>query len=472
MSEMRPVVLALVLCLFPAGALAQPRSIQETALLTRPAVVLVVVEMTAHVRLDCGSGRETDVTPLPSRQTGTGWFVAADGWVVTNASTVDIALRSHGWLRDQQVERAVHATCVPAELAASGTESANPRLLEETTRRLVAAVGRRARVTLERRVIVVMANGARLAATVAKPVPPVTDAQLTTYDLALLKVTIADAPVLPLRDSAGLKLGDVVHVVGHPEVVLTHELLDRSARQEATVTSGAVSGFQQDRAGNRLIQTDAPGWSSSGGPAVDHRGRVVGVLAFVGTAGADAGEFVQGFNFLVPMSAVRDFLAGTPVDLRMPSRFNTAWRGGLDAFFGGRHPEAALRFAEAERLLPGLPDVARITEENERLRQTMTTRRLAWVAGALIVGVTGAIAVASVVMGRRARNRFRIRPAAVALLLESGAPPLIIDARDDTTYVRSPVRLPTAVHISPTDLEAGLSSLPLEPGRAVVAYCS
>jgi S1-C subfamily serine protease len=468
---MRTLVGALVLCLTSLVATAQP-SIQETLLLIRPAVVLVVTEVGSHVRLDCGSGRKIDVTPQPFRETGTGWFVAADGSVVTSASTVDAAVRSPGWLRDQQLERAVRSACLPTFPSAVGAElSQDPQLVEETTRALVSAARRTARVTLEPSVTIVLANGTRLPATIAKPALAEAGAP-AVQDLALLRVVIPNAPVLPLGDSTRLKLGDPIRVVAYPAVVLGHELLDRSAPPEPSVTTGAVSGFRQDRTGRALIQTDAPAWGSSGGPAVDAQGRVVGMLAFTGTPDADTSEIAQGFNFLVPVADVRDFLAGTAVEVRTPSRFNTAWRAGLEAFFAGRHSDATRHFTEVERLLPGLPDVARVMAENERLRETTTSTRRIWFTGGVIAGLTGAIAVAITAKIRRARNRFRIRPAAVAALLESEAPPLIIDARDDATYARSPVRLPRAVHISPDDLETGVTSLAIEPDRPVVAYCS
>jgi S1-C subfamily serine protease len=455
----------LVLCLSPFAAFAQQPSIQETLLLVRPAVVLVVTEVTSRVRVDCGSGRRIDVTPTPFRETGTGWFVAADGSIITNASTVAVALATPGWLRDHQLARAIRSACLPA-----GGAEMPQTLIEETTRRLMSAARSGARVTLKPSITIVLANGARLPATIVKSASAAV-AEPTAQDLALLRVRLANTPVLPLGDSSSLKLGDPVRIVGYPAVVLAHELLDRSARPEPSVTSGAVSGFREDRTGRAIIQTDAPAWGTSGGPAVDNRGRAVGMLAFIGMTDTDASEVVQGFNFLVPVAAVRDFLRAAAVDLETPSQFNNAWGAGLRAFFAGRHTEAARQFGETERLLPGLPDVGRVTEENERLRERSTKRRL-WTGSAVIVGVVGALAIAMAVLARRARNRFRVRPAEVAALLESGASPLIIDARDDATYARSPVRLPHAVHISPGDLEGGVTALPVEPGRAVVAYCS
>src|SRR5207249_8739627 len=62
--------------------------------------------------------------------------------------------------------------------------------------------------------------------------------------------------------------------------------------------------------------------------------------------------FVQGFNFVIPAQAVKDFLAGTEVKLGEPSRFNRAWQAGLSDFFAGNHSRAGSALAEANRLMP------------------------------------------------------------------------------------------------------------------------
>ena len=65
---------------------------------------------------------------------------------------------------------------------------------------------------------------------------------------------------------------------------------------------------------NPVIQTDASAaFGNSGGPAVNSRGSVVGVLTFVSLAPGAEGTIVQGFNFVIPSEAVRDFVQGTPV---------------------------------------------------------------------------------------------------------------------------------------------------------------
>jgi S1-C subfamily serine protease len=108
---------------------------------------------------------------------------------------------------------------------------------------------------------------------------------------------------------------------------ISHELLNASAKAEASVTNGAISGFKQDRAGQTVIQTDAPAaLGNSGGPAVDDEGCVIGVLTFV-TEGNEGG-IVQGFNFVIPVKAVRKFLAGTEAKPDQSSNFDRAWQAG------------------------------------------------------------------------------------------------------------------------------------------------
>src|SRR5256712_13615256 len=72
------------------------------------------------------------------------------------------------------------------------------------------------------------------------------------------------AITLATRDS---QIGDPVHILGFPGAVLSHELLNKSAALEASVTNGAVSGFKQDQIGQGAIQSDPPAaHGNAGGP--------------------------------------------------------------------------------------------------------------------------------------------------------------------------------------------------------------
>ena len=289
---------------------------QEGLLRAKPAVVVVLSEVSAEVTLDCGTG-PTKVTPPVFRETGTGWFVDGDGWVITNGHVVQPAHETPRWLVNQQAQRAVVTACLPKALERMRiVPGEKPEADDAIKRKLLDKVLPTTKVNLTPQVVVIISNGTKVKAEVKKYSPPVSTepGAMSGRDLALLKISGDAYPVLPLTDSKVAQIGDPIHILGFPGVVSTHELLNKSTSREASVTNGAVSGFQEDVSGAPMIQTDASAsWGNSGGPAVDDRGAMVGVLTFVSLAPGPEGGIVQGFNFIIPSQAVRDFVSGTPV---------------------------------------------------------------------------------------------------------------------------------------------------------------
>ena len=420
-----------------------PHTVQEALLRAKPAVVLVVSEVGGDVVVRCGGGAERKVTPPPFRETGTGWFVGPAGWVVTNAHVVSPAYRPPDWLTREQADKAVKQTC--------------------------GAVPGTARPALEPSISVFLSNGVKFPATVVKYSPPVAGEAMSGQDLALLKIEASDMPALALGDSGNLHIGDKLNIIGFPGVVLTHELLNSSAKMEASVTGGAVSGFKTDRANQPVIQTDAPAaWGNSGGPAVNEAGQVIGVLTFVTLSSDAQGSLVQGFNFVIPSEAVKKFLEATAVPREESSRFNAVWYRALHDHFAGSYRPARAALQEANRLLPELPDVQRVTLENEeRYRREPW---LPWTQVAIGLLVISAVGEAALLLRRRDRNRFRIRPTEVVKLLDGTDPPVILDVRAADAYARSPVRIPRSVHLP---IESIVDSAPsVDRARTVIAYCT
>jgi S1-C subfamily serine protease len=459
---------AALLPLLPAVVGAQELSLQEMLLRAKPAVAIVVAEVGGQVRLRC-DGADKTITPAPYRESSTGFLVSPRGWVVTNAHVVFVAQEPpRRWMTAHLVEKAFRAECLPALLSRRGLAPGERPEVEEALARQAVAATPADRVTLEPGVWVVLQNGFRLAARIAKYSPPPAGEAMSGRDLALLRVEAADMPVLPLGDSARLKIGDKLSVIGFPGVVMSHELLSASTKVQASVTHGAVSGFKQDRANQPVIQTDAAAEAgTSGGPVVDAAGLVIGVMTAVTE---DAGGAVQGFNFIIPVAAVREFLGGTTVALDETSRFNTAWGTGLSAFFAGHYSRATPYFAEANRLLPELPDVQRITTENAA--RVKTQPLLPWGqvgAGLVVASVAGYLGLLAL---RWRRNRFRISPSEVARLLEGTDPPAILDVREASAYERSPVRIPRSVRTSVQEIAGGGKGPDVDRARMIVAYCT
>jgi S1-C subfamily serine protease len=449
---MRQWFASALLLAVPCLADAAP-SVQEVLLRAKPAVALVVSEVAAEVTVRCATGGKQQVTPPPFRETGTGWFINPSGWVITNGHVVSPAHQPKETIAQELRERGVRQAC------------------GDVSDQAFAAAVAQAKVKLDPSIFVILSNGMRLSAAVAKYSAPVAGEAMSGRDLALLKLEAADMPSLTLGDSSNTRIGDRIHILGFPGVVLSHELLNASAKAEASVTNGAISGFKQDIANQPVIQVDAPAaWGNSGGPAVGSAGEVLGVLTFVSLEAGNQGTIVQGFNFVIPSAAVREFVKGTDVRLGEVSRFNTAWHAGLEDFFDGNYGRAEKHFAEANRLLPDLTDVRRmIAEAKNPPPRPFPWMQIAVVVGLLVIAVAGALLVM-----RWRRNRYRIRPSAVMRLIQASpdSPPVILDVRDGVTYAQSPVKIQDARHLSPEELEAGIRALDIDANRTVVAYCS
>jgi serine protease Do len=437
-----------------AGALA----VQEALLRAKPAVVRVVAEVAAEVQLDCGDGPRR-VAPAPFRETGSGWIIDGNGWIVTNGHVVQSAHVPSDPVRTSLTQQGAETACLGLALATMGAA----RDEDGARRRIRDTVVPAAKTTLVPSVTVILSNGVRLPAHISKYSPPVAATQMSSRDLALLKVVASDLPVLRAASSAKVLIGNPVHALGYPDAVLTHELLKQGSAVEATVTTGTVSGFKSDVAGHAVIQIDAPAtWGNSGGPVLNADGDVIGVLTIVSMA-SDA-PVVQGFNFIIPVADVLDFAQGTDIRATGMSKFNELWWAGLADFFQMNYRAAARKFSAADAAVPDLPDVKRMLAE-ARSRPTP----LPWGTIATIVTSSSAALYAVLWVRRWQRNRFRISPAEIVRLMEDvDHPPLLLDVRAPAAYAQSPLKIPKAVRVNPDDP----GDVQVERDRIVVAYCT
>ncbi len=121
-------------------------------------------------------------------------------------------------------------------------------------------------------------------------------------DLAIIRITAKDLPVLPLGDSKVVELAQDVRAIGYP---LTG-VLGRSVK----VTKGTIAGFIDDEDG-KTFQVDAsinPG--NSGGPLVNNRGEVIGIASAKLT-----GNKVSNVGFAVPSEDLQKMAKAHKVSL-------------------------------------------------------------------------------------------------------------------------------------------------------------
>src|SRR6266446_6066485 len=362
---MRAVVAGLLLA---TGWLAEPRaaaalSVQEAILRAKPAVALVTAEIRADVTMNCGQG-PVEVSPAPFIETGTGWFVDGRGFLITNAHVVDPAHRLPPWVTHELKKKAIEQACVEPVLRARGLMRGQRPDVEEQVRRQASDQAlATAKVTPSPKVTVMLSNGLKLQAEVKKFSPPLlldNDGRPlpdSGRDLALLRVQEGVYPAITLstRDS---QIGDPVHILGFPGVVLSHELLNRSVTLEASVTNGAVSGFKQDAIGQDVIQSDAPAAHGN-------------------------------------------------------SQFNPVWTAGIEALLDGRYAAAAAKFDEANKLLPGLTDVKRLLAEAQNKVKNPPPQPFPWAWATLGVTLLSFGAYGGMWGQRWWKNRFRVVPTQV-----------------------------------------------------------
>jgi S1-C subfamily serine protease len=128
-------------------------------------------------------------------------------------------------------------------------------------------------------------------------------------DLALLKTAAAPPAVAPLR-LASIRLGEPIVQFGFP---LTEDLAS-----SGNVTTGVVAALAGARDDHRKIQVSAPTQAgNSGGPVLDMRGRVVGVVvsAFGLRFARSTGTLPQNVNFAVKSSVASSFLEAHGVSI-------------------------------------------------------------------------------------------------------------------------------------------------------------
>ena len=473
MRTLAPTVIGLAAALVASPALAL--SVQEAILRAKPGVALVTARVDAEITMNCGQGPVT-VKPAPFVETGTGWFVDGRGWVVTNAHVVDPVHRMPPWVIHELKKKAIDKACVEPALRARGHMLGQRPDVEDQIRREASARALdSAEVEPEAKLTVLLSNGMLLPAEVKKFSPPISIGvnnkalPESGRDLALLRVKDGVYPALGLspRDA---QIGDAVHILGFPGVVLSHELLNQSATLEASATNGAVSGFKVDAIGQDLVQTDAPAThGNSGGPAVGDDSLVLGVLTFISLS--DAGIQTQGYNFMIPARDVRTFLQGTEVKPG-ESRFNPVWQAGVEALRSERYSTAAARLREANALLPNLVDVKRALDEADRFVKNPPPQPFPWAWATLGISLLSVGAYGGMFARQWWHNRFRILPGQVIGAIESGDTPVLLDVRTQTDFETSPLRLPGAVRLEPEAVDTGAFTLDVQPEQMIVTYCT
>lgn len=143
------------------------------------------------------------------------------------------------------------------------------------------------------------------------------------HDLALLAVSGAKAPPLPIGDSQNVSVGDEVYVVSNPMGL------------EGTFSQGIISGIRQVGS-DMLFQITAPvSPGSSGGPVLNNKGEVIGIAAATFRGG-------QNLNFAIPSSYLAALLSNVKPPIPLSPKAAIKREKSILAEFGGRGVEGVV----------------------------------------------------------------------------------------------------------------------------------
>ena len=394
-------IVALMLLFSVCGYCQENVELSTMLTKVKPAVVLIVVQVNGEVVLSTPEGPQNlPVEGITS--TGSGFLINPRGYLVTNGHVVQLYHENN---EEQLQDFFLRKALLENFLGTKAKEMSEAQIARKLDL-LVRKYRPKSQVTIKKDLKVVLSNRKVYPAEVKAYSPPIQPAPgkmaVPGYhykaeagkDISILKIEDKDLPIVILGDSDYVQLGEPVYIVGYPGAVIQHPFL--GFQIEPTVTTGTISGVKVDVKGMPVIQTDAPiTWGNSGGPAFNHRGEVIGVATFTSIV---RGQAIQGFNFLVPINTVKEFIRASGVPMGEESLFNRLWEEALELYARGDFKAALAKLDEVNRLHPNFPDVLKLQKEILRYlhRQNQAPSKGGMKA---IYGVLGVIVLILVVIG-------------------------------------------------------------------------
>ncbi len=168
-------------------------------------------------------------------------------------------------------------------------------------------------------------------------------------DVAVIKVEVKNAPVLKLGDSEQVQLQDHLTVAGFPGAG-DSGVLNRKSAFVVSFTDGKLSAKKTTEDGAPVLQVSAPAThGNSGGPVLDDRGNVIGMLTF----GGDRvnGQEVSGFAFAIPSSTIQEFIKQAGIE-NEPTAVDRYYQEGLELFWKKKYTDAIAKFEAVKQLFP------------------------------------------------------------------------------------------------------------------------
>jgi S1-C subfamily serine protease len=226
----------------------------------------------------------------------------------------------------------------------------------------------------------------------------------SSSDVALLKVGVVNAPAIPIETGRVVQNEKIV-VMGFPGDA--NNALTDNRTTDVTVTDGVVSSIRKAAGGKgKLYQSDADAsHGSSGGPAIDEDGRVIGLLTYRYSSsknGDSAKSYIRAISDFTKLADDKN------VTIDSTSNTQDRWEEGL-SLYSKNHYSAALK--DFERVKIDYPAQRLVASYISSSKQAIADGKdvkdfpVGVLIAGLAVGVTGLAAAAVVIMRHHAMHR-------------------------------------------------------------------
>ncbi|HTN27402.1 MAG TPA: trypsin-like peptidase domain-containing protein [Burkholderiales bacterium] len=400
------VGMALTLSPLPGAAQSPaPNPTHRVHMQSKPAVVKIIAGFTGKWAV---GGR---VLSTSIGGTGSGFIISQDGYILTNAHVVS-DIREGDEKGKQQLLRTL-----AAQLLRNSKNEVNAENMRKAIDFLVKEGARLAE--FKRVNYVVLQSGSRYPFEIKAYGAPLGEGVdlAAGKDVAVLKIEVRNAPTLRLANSDVVQVGDRIYVMGYPGAAELGGLGDQKSMLEPTTNDGAISARKTSVDGAPIFQTNTnTAGGNSGGPAINEKGDVVGLL----TAGSTK---AQGFNFLVPANTAMEFVRQAGVDLK-PGSIDQRWQQGLEHYWKQEYSLAKEKFTQVLVLHPDHALARQLVgEAEERIvrGEDRSGFSLVQIAG-IGVAATGTVALIVIVVVLLARRKKTPAIAASVLPAAMSAP--------------------------------------------------
>jgi len=317
---------------------------ERAAATVQPALVRVTGEFTGWVHNQSGSYANNG-QPFTYTTTCTGFGVHPDGYIAAAAQCIDTA--GVGGVREAFVQAAAE------QLVAARPDLRLADVIEHG-RSTWTVEGRTAGSPVGSEIRI---SGIPGAPPDGMPARVVEVRPIMEGDVALLKVETSNLPSLELATGIDIPVGTPLIAAGYPATL--GELVRPDAKP--SIKDGAVNGTQAVGSGSVYEISTALDGGTSGGPAVDHTGRVLGIISLRGT---DA----QRLDLAVPVSGITELLGRNGAGNELGPR-DLLYREALDAYYTGEYTEAIDAFDRLLQQVPTHPRAGELRRSAESARE-------------------------------------------------------------------------------------------------------